>query len=197
MHGSKDPPLQLAGEAVFLRIEQLGEARVFLEESKILIIARVIAVLRAQLNGDLQIGQSGVGFAGQAIESSQRVVNVIGLGRGFAGFIETFARIVPTADIHHRHATLVMLFRGVRILFLRRLHALIGNFQVHARAIGQFLAGSFQDFFQFLLGAGEFLLMKKGQGFIVDFELRLDARVNQLDTPTLGGRRRRETLLFL
>jgi hypothetical protein len=40
-------------------------------------------------------------------------------------------------------------------------------------------------------------LMKEGQGFVVDFELGLDARVNQLDTPTLGGRRGREILFFL
>jgi hypothetical protein len=68
---------------------------------------------------------------------------------------------------------------------------------VHARAIREFLAGAFENFFEFLLSAGEFLLMKEGQSFIVDFELRLDERVNQLDTPTLGGRRGRESLFFL
>jgi hypothetical protein len=90
-----------------------------------------------------------------------------------------------------------MLIRRMGILLLRRLHALLGDFQVHARAVGKFLAGAFHDFFKFLLGAGEFLLVKEGEGLIVDFELRLDARVNQLDTSTLGGRRRRESLLFL
>jgi len=40
---SENPPLQkatraLAGETVFLRIKQLGEARVFLEESEILVV---------------------------------------------------------------------------------------------------------------------------------------------------------------
>jgi hypothetical protein len=68
---------------------------------------------------------------------------------------------------------------------------------VHARAVGKFLAGAFHYFFEFLLGAGEFLLVKESEGFIVDFELCLDARVNQFDTATLGGRRRREALLFL
>jgi len=38
---------------------------------------------------------------------------------------------------------------------------------VHARAVGEFLAGAFQDFFKFLLGAGEFLLVKESQGLIV------------------------------
>ena len=69
-NGSEDhykKPLQkaqlaLAGGAVFLRIEQLGEARVFLEESKIFVVARVIAVFGAQLNGDFQIGQSGPAY---------------------------------------------------------------------------------------------------------------------------------------
>jgi hypothetical protein len=59
---------------------------------------------------------------------------------------------------------------------------------VHAGAIGEFLAGAFENFFKFLLGASEFLLMEEGQSFVIDFELRLDARVNQLDTSALGGR---------
>jgi hypothetical protein len=78
-----------------------------------------------------------------------------------------------------------------------RLHALLGDFQVHARAIGEFLAGAFENFFKFLLGAGEFLLMKEGQGFVVDLELRLHQGIDQFDTPTLGGRRGRESLFFL
>jgi hypothetical protein len=187
----------LTGGAIFLRIEQLGEARVFLEESKIFIVAGVVPIFRAQLNRNLQIGQGRICLASEAIQSGQGVMNVVGFGSGFAGFVETFAGIVPAADVHHGHAALVMLLRGVGILLLRRLHALLGDFQVHARAVREFLAGAFQNFFKFLLGAGEFLLMKKGQGLVVDFELRLDARVHKLDTPTLGGRRRRESLLFL
>jgi hypothetical protein len=68
---------------------------------------------------------------------------------------------------------------------------------VHARAIGKFLAGTFENFFQLLLGASEFLLMKESQGFIVDFELGLDEGINELDTATLGRRRGRESLFFL
>ena len=48
----KKPQRPLAGGAVFLRIEQFGEARVFLEESKIFVVTRVIAIFRAQLNGN-------------------------------------------------------------------------------------------------------------------------------------------------
>jgi hypothetical protein len=33
--------------------------------------------------------------------------------------------------------------------------------------------------------------MKEAQGFIVEFELGLDARVYQFDSAALGGRRRR------
>src|SRR6266850_2421730 len=135
----------LTGGAVFLRIEQLGEARIFLEEGKILVVARVIAVFRTQLNGDLQIGQGGISFAGQAIEGGQRIVNMVGFGSGFAGFVETFAGIIPSADVHHRDAALVMLFGGARILLVRRLHALLSDFHVHARAIGEFLAGALQE----------------------------------------------------
>jgi hypothetical protein len=61
---------------------------------------------------------------------------------------------------------------------------------MHAGAIGEFLAGAFENFFQFLLSAGEFLLMKESQSFVVNFELRLDARVDQLDAATLRWRRR-------
>jgi hypothetical protein len=68
---------------------------------------------------------------------------------------------------------------------------------VHARTIGEFLAGALENFFQLLLGASEFLLMKESQGFIVDFELGLDEGINELDTSTLGRRRGRESLLFL
>src|SRR5881296_2728228 len=146
---------------VLFRIEQFGKARVFLEESKVLIIARVIAVFRAELDGDLEIGQSGIGFAGETIERGQSVMHMVGLGRGFAGFVETFARVVPAANVHHGDTPLVVFFGGARILLVRRPHALLGDLDVHARAVGKFFAGTFQNFFELLLGPGEFLLMKQ------------------------------------
>jgi len=185
------PTKQLAGEAVFLRIEQLGEARVFLEEREIFIVARVITIFRAKLDGYLQIGEGGIGFAGETIERRQRVMDMVGLGRGFAGSIEAFAGVVPAADVHHGHAALVVVFGGARILFLGRLHALLGNLQVHARAIGEFFAGALQHFFQFLLGLGEFLLVEEGQSFIIGFQLSLNARIDQLYTTALGRGRLR------
>src|SRR5882724_2627522 len=112
-------PIPLAGEAIFLWIEQFGEAWVFLEEREIFIVARMIAIFRTQLNRHLQIGQRGISFAGEAIEGGQRVVNVVGLGRGFAGFVQALSRIVPAADVHHRDATLIMFFGGARILLVR------------------------------------------------------------------------------
>src|SRR5260370_8611266 len=60
----------LAGEAVFLRIEQLGEARVFLEESEILVVARVITIFRTQLNADLQICQARLCSARDAVHAT-------------------------------------------------------------------------------------------------------------------------------
>ena len=176
--------------AVFLGIEKFGEARIFLEEGKILVIAGVIAILRVQLDGDFQIGQRGIGFAGEAVERGQRVVDVVRLGGRFAGFVETFAGVVPAADVHHGHAALIVLFGGARILFLRRLHALLGDLYVHARAIGEFFAGAFENFFEFLFGSCEFLLMEERKGLVIDLELRLDARIDQFDTTTLGGRSR-------
>jgi hypothetical protein len=186
------PILQkLAGGAVFLWIEKLGEAWIFLEEGKILVVARVIAIFRAQLNGNFQIGHRGIGFTGEAIERGQGVMNMVRLGSRFAGFQQTFARIVPAADVHHSDAALVMLFGGAGILFEGRLHALFGDLDVHAGAIGELFAGAFQNFFEFLFGPGEFLLMEEGQSFVVDFELGLNARVDELDTATLGRRGRR------
>ena len=66
-----------AGSAIFLRIEKLGEARIFLEEGEVFIVARVIAVFGAKLDGNFKIRHRRIRFAGEAIECSQRVVNVI------------------------------------------------------------------------------------------------------------------------
>jgi hypothetical protein len=57
---------------------------------------------------------------------------------------------------------------------------------VHTRAVGQFFAGAFENFFQFLFGTLEFLLMKQAQSFIVELHLRLDARVDKFDAAPLG-----------
>ena len=113
-------------------------------------------------------------------------MDMIRLGRGLARFIEALARFIPSPDVHHRHAALVMLFGAARILFLRRLHALVDNFQVHTRAVGKFLAGPLQHVFEYLLGAREFLLMEQSQSFIVSFELLLHPRIDQFHAAALG-----------
>ena len=43
----------LTGQAVFFGIEKFGEARVFLEEGKILVVSGVVAIFRAELDGHL------------------------------------------------------------------------------------------------------------------------------------------------
>ena len=40
---------------VSLRVEQLGEARIFLQESEIFIVARMVAIFGPQLDRDFQI----------------------------------------------------------------------------------------------------------------------------------------------
>ena len=177
----------LTGGAVFFRVEKFGEARIFLEEGKILVVAGVVAILGAQLNGDFKIGHGRIGFAGEAIERGEGVVNMVGFGRRFAGLDEAFAGVVPTADVHHGHAALVMFLCGARIQFGRGPHALLGDLDVHAGAVGELFAGAFQNFFEFLLGASKFLLMEERQSFIVDFELRLNERIDELDTAALVG----------
>ncbi len=150
----------------------------------------MIAILRTKLDGDLEIGHRGIGFSGEAVERRERVMNVVGLRGSFAGLDEAFPRVVPPADIHHRHAALIMFVRRARILLMRRLHPLFCDAHVHARAISKFFAGSFKNFFQFLFGSSEFLLVKQRQGFVVELELSLNARIDQFHTPALCGRRR-------
>ena len=178
------------GEAVFLWIEKFGEAGVFLEKGKILVVAGMEAVLGAQLDGDLEIGHRGIGFPSKAIERGQRVVNVIGLRRGFAGSLQALARIIPPANVHHGYAALIMLVGGAGVLLGARLHALLGDIDVHAGAVGKPFTGSFKNFFQFLLGFGKSLLVKERQRLIVNFELRLNAGIDELDASALGRRRR-------
>ena len=181
----------LADETFFFRSEQFGEARIFLQESKILVVARMEAVFRAQLNGDFEIRQRGIRFTRKAIERGESVVDVVRFRRSFAGLVETFSSIIPAADVHHGDATFIMGFGRARILLMRRIHALIGNFHVHARAVGELFAGTFQNFFEFLFGFGKFLLMEKNESLIVDFQLGLDARVDELDAASLNRRRLR------
>ena len=78
-----------------------------------------------------------------------------------------------------------MFFKIAGILFLRRLHALFGNFDVHARAVGEFLAGAGDNFFQFLFGTLKFLLVEETERFVVKLHLRLDQRVNHFDAAAL------------
>ena len=60
---------------------------------------------------------------------------------------------------------------------MARLHvALLGDLQVHASTVGKLFTGPFEDFFQFLFGLGEFLLVKQTQSFVIDLELRLHAQ---------------------
>ena len=188
-HGiSEGPGLRAktsAGGAVFFRVEQFGEARIFLQEREIFIVARVIAVRGAEFDCDLQIRKRGIGLAGEAIERGERVDNVIRFRRGFAGAVKTFARFIPTAKIHHGHAALIVIFGGFGTLLLRRLHALFGDPDMHACAIGEFLAGAFQNFFQLLLGFGKLLLVEEGEGFVVRLELGLDEGIDHLDTAAL------------
>ena len=52
-------------------------------------------------------------------------------------------------------------------------------------AIGEFLTGTFDHFFQFLLGALELLLMEERESLIVNLHLGLDTRIDHFHTTTL------------
>ena len=159
---------RLVGCAVFLRIEHLGEPRIFLEKGEIFVVASVIAIFRTELDRNFQILHRRIRFSGETIKRGQRVVDVVRLGRRFARLIEAFSGVVPSPDIHHGDAALIVLISGARILLGARLHTLLGNLQVHAGAIGEFFAGSLENLLQFLLGLRKFLLVKKCQRFVIN-----------------------------
>src|SRR5215472_7406412 len=58
----------LADKPVFLGVKQLGEARIFLKKREVFVVARVVAVFRAQLDGDFEVFECRVGLAREAIE---------------------------------------------------------------------------------------------------------------------------------
>lgn len=185
------PRFESASGAVFFGIQQFRKTRVFLKEGKIFIIACVITVFRPELDGNFQIFHRGIGFTGKAIESGESVMDVVGFGSGLACLVKTLPCVVPAANIHHSHTTLVMLIGSARILLGDGLHALLSNLDVHTRTIRELFAGALQNLFKFLLGARELLLMKEGKRFVVELELSLNPGVNQFDPATLRWVRRR------
>ena len=167
----------LAGRTVSLGIEQLGKARIFLQECEIFVVAGVIAVFRTQLNGDLQILHRRVRFAGQAIERRHRVDDVVGLRRRLAGAIEVLARFVPAAQIHQRDALGVVILGGFQGGDRRTRNPLFADAQVHQRAIAAVpCSGPRATRSKRLLGAVKFLLLKIAQGLFIGLQLLLLGR---------------------
>jgi hypothetical protein len=62
---------------------------------------------------------------------------------------------------------------------------LFRDFDVHAGAVGEFLAGALDHFFQFLFGTLKFLLMEKAERLVVNLHLRLNTWINHLYSATL------------
>ena len=149
----------------------------------------MVTISGAEGDGDFEIGHGGIGFACEAIESGESVVDVIGLRCEFAGSFEAFASFIPAAKIHHGHAALIMFFGRLGILIVGRLHALFGNAQMGASAVGKFFAGADENLLEFLLGPLKFLLVEEGHGLFVDLHLSLNERINHFDTTALRGRR--------
>jgi len=56
-----------AWDSLFFRVEKFGEARIFLEEGKVLVVARMVAIGAVEADGDFQVGHGGIGFTGEAI----------------------------------------------------------------------------------------------------------------------------------
>lgn len=99
---------------------------------------------------------------------------MVGFGSEFAGFLKTLAGLVPTAQIHHSYATLIMIFGAPGVLIGGRLHALLGDPKMRAGTICKFFAGASNYPFELLLGTLKFLLMEQTHSFFIEFHLSLD-----------------------
>src|SRR3984893_654156 len=75
------------GGTVLLRVEHLGEKRIFLEKGEVFVVACVIAVFRPELDGNLQVFHGGIGFAGKAVERGERGMDVVRLCSGFSRLV--------------------------------------------------------------------------------------------------------------
>jgi len=181
---------RLPGVAVLFRIQQFGEAGVFLKKGKVFIVTGMKTVGGAESDGDFEVRHGGIGLAREAIEGREGVVDMVGLGRKLAGFFEAFAGLVPTAEVHHGDATLVMLFGRLGILLGGGFHALLDDAQMSTRAVRKLLARTLEDLFELLLGALELLLVEQAHRVFVKFHLRLDAGIDEFDAAALRGRGR-------
>ena len=121
----------------------------------------------------LQILHGGIGFAGQAIERSHGVNDVVGFGSGLARAIQMFPRLVPAAQIHQGHALRIVVFRRFRCGAGRR-EILCSQMRrwTLARSLSSLLGPS-STRSSSLLGAMEFLLLKVLQRLLIEFQLLL------------------------
>jgi hypothetical protein len=161
----------LTRRTVSLRVEQFGKAWVFLQEREIFVVARVIAIFRAQLDGNLQILHCGIRFAGEAIERSHRVDDVVGLRRGLARPVKVLAGFVPPAKIHQGNALRIVILVGFRRPCRQARDSLLANSHVNPGAIAQFLAWAFENALEGLLGALIFLLLKMLESLFIQLHL--------------------------
>ena len=180
--------MDLPGVTVLFRIQQFSEARIFLKEGEVFIVTGVETVCRPEFDGNFEVGHGGISFAGKAIKGRKRVVHVICLGRKLARLLEAFARFVPAAQVHHGHATLIVILGRFGVVLRGWLHALLNNAQMGARAICEFFARTFENLFQLLLRTLEFLLMEKTHSLFIQLHLCLNAWIDQFNAATLWVR---------
>lgn len=183
--------MELPACAIAFRIEQFREAGIFLQKSEVFIVARVIAILGPQFDGELEVLHGGFRFAGEAIEGGHGVNDEIGFGGEFARAAQVFARLVPAAVVHHRDTVLIMVVGGAQRGSGHAADALLTNAEMDLGALGQFLARRGDHFLEKFLGLVIFLLLEVALRLFVEFQLLLNARINQID-----GRGARSQLLL-
>src|SRR5579862_6838026 len=98
---------------------------------------------------------------------------MVGFWRSLSGAVQMLARLVPSAKVHQRNTLCVVLFGRLKRRYRRASDSLLANAHMNLRPITQFLARTFQNAFQRLLGALELLLLKMLQTLLVELQLGL------------------------
>src|ERR1700733_650542 len=90
------------------------------------------------------------------------------------------AGFVPTPEIHHGDALLIMFFRRSNSRGRLLSHSLLGDAQMHEGAIGQFFTRAGDALFQEFLSLGKLLLLEVLHSLLIKFQLLLKVWINHL-----------------
>ncbi len=148
-----------------------------MEECEVFVVPRVITILGAQLNRELQAFHRALCFAREAIQRGHGIDDVVGLRRGLQGTVKMHARFVPAAKIHQGYALRVMVLGGFWSGRGRLGKPHLDAADVDARPVAKLLVRPFKHLLKELFGALKLLLLNFLQAFFVEFQLLLEGGV--------------------